>query len=99
MEHTDSFYFTQITEKKLAISFQKFAIFNIYYAFAPRVKLRGCRSLYFFSVCDVRNEVAFLILEHSSLRQGLNEKTNKKKHEILDFKPLLQEINRPIFKL
>ena len=84
--------------KKLAISFQKFAIFNIYHVFAPCVKLCGCRFLYFFSLCDVRNKVVFLVLEHSSLMGeergigGLSKKTRKKKHEILAFKPLLQEI-------
>ena len=44
---------------------------------------------------DVRNKVVFLILEHSSLRMWggeLNKKTHKKKHQILAFKPLLQEI-------
>ena len=54
--------------KKLAIFLQKLAIFNIYHVFAPFSKLRGCRFLYFFSLCDVRNEAVFLILEHSSLR-------------------------------
>ena len=49
------------------------------------MKLRGCRFLYFFSLCE---EIAFvLILEHSSLR-GVKQK----KHEILAFKPLLQKI-------
>ena len=64
------------------------AIFNIYHVFAPFVKLCGCRFLYFFSLCDVRNEVVFLLLEHSSLR-GVKQ---KEKREILAFKPLLQEI-------
>ena len=41
----------------------------------------------FFSLCDVKNQVVFLILEYSSLR-GVKQK----KHEILAFKPLLQEI-------
>ena len=36
------------------------------------------------------NEAIFLILEYSS-RKGVKQK-NKKKHEILAFKPLLQEI-------
>ena len=41
-------------------------------------------------------EDVFLILEHSSLRNGgrggeKKKKTHKKKHEILAFKPLLQE--------
>ena len=54
--------------KKLAIFIQKLAIFNIYHVFTPFSKLRGCRFLYFFSLCDVRNEAVFLILEHSSLR-------------------------------
>ena len=63
------------------------AIFNIYHVFAPFVKLRGCRFLYFFCLCDIRHEVVFLILEHFSSR-GLK----RKKHEILAFKPLLYEI-------
>ena len=62
--------------KKLA-SLQKLAIFNIYHIFAPVLKLSGCRVLYFFSLCDVRNEAVFLILEHSSLR-GLNRKSTRK---------------------
>ena len=36
------------------------------------MKLRECRFLYFFSLCGIRNEVVFLLLEHSSLR-GLNQ--------------------------
>ena len=49
------------------------------------MKLRGCRFLCFFSLCE---EIAFvLILEHSNLR-GVKQK----KHEILAFKPLLQKI-------
>ena len=92
------FSFYSDNRKKFAISFQKFAIFNIYHVFVPCVKLCGCRFLYLFSLCDVRNEVVFLILEHSSLMGeeggmgGLSKKTHKKKHDILAFKPLLQEI-------
>ena len=66
-------------------------IFNIYHIFAPFVKLRGCRFLYFFSLCDVRNEAVFLLLEHSSPR-GVKQKKHVKKREILAFKSLLQEI-------
>ena len=39
-------------------------------AIAP---LRGCRFLYFFSLCDVRNKPVFLLLEHPDPR-GLNRK-------------------------
>ena len=53
---------------------QKLAIFNIYHVFDPFVKLRGCRFMYFLSKCDVRNEVVFLLLEHSSLR-GVKQKS------------------------
>ena len=65
-------------------------IFNIYHVFAPFMKLCGCRFLYFFSLCDIRIEVVFLILEHSSPRE-VKQKKHKKK-QILVFKPLLQEI-------
>ena len=75
---------------KLAIFLQKLAIFNICH-FAPFVKLRGCRFLYFFSLCDVRNEVVLLLLEHSSPRR-VKQKKHVKKREILAFKSLLQEI-------
>ena len=50
------------------------AIFNIYDVFAPFVKLRGCRFLYFFSLCDVRNKAVFLLLEHSSPRRVKQKK-------------------------
>ena len=105
IELTDHFHFTQITEKKkLAISPQKLAIFNIYNVFAPFAKLCGSRFLYYFSLCDVRNEAVFLLLEHSSLRQ-VKQKKHEEKHEILAFKLLLQEIwwknltSRKIFKV
>ena len=62
-------------------------MFNIYHIFAPFLKLCGCRFLYFFSLCDVRNKVVFLIPEHISLR-GVKQK----KQDILAFKPLLKEI-------
>ena len=52
-------------------------IFNIYHVFALFVKLQGCRFLYIFSLCDIRNEAVFLILEHASLR-GLNRKNMRK---------------------
>ena len=55
------------------------------------MKLCGCRFLYFFSLCDVRNEAVFLLLEHSSPR-GVKQEKHVKKREILGFKPLLQEI-------
>ena len=74
----------------LATFLQKLTIFNIYHVFAPFVKLHGCRFLYFFSLCDVRNEAVFLLLEHSSPR-GVKQKKHKKR-EILTFKPLLQEM-------
>ena len=70
--------------QKLAIFLQKIAIFNIYHIFAPFMKHRGCRFFYLFGLCDVRNKVVFLILEHSCF-WGL-------KYKILAFKPLLQEI-------
>ena len=53
------------------------AIFNIYYVFAPFVKLCGSRFLHFFSLCDVRNEAVFLLLELSSLREIKQKKTRK----------------------
>ena len=31
-----------------------------------------CKFVYFFSLCDIRNEVVFLILEHSRLRGKLS---------------------------
>ena len=62
----------------LAIFLQKLMIFNIYQVFAPFVKLDGCRLLYFFSLCDIRNEAVFLLLEHSSLR-GVKQKKHIKK--------------------
>ena len=77
--------------KKLAISLQKLAIFYIYHIFAPFVKLHGSRFLYFFSLCDIKNEAVFLLLEHSSLR-GVKEKKHEKKHGILAFQLLSQEI-------
>ena len=46
-----------------------------------RIK-NGRSNLYFFSLCDIRNEAVFLILEHSILR-GIKQKKNEKKHEIL----------------
>ena len=52
-------------------------IFRIYHIFALFMKLCGCRFLYFCSLCDIRNEVIFLILEHSSLR-WVKQKTNIK---------------------
>ena len=64
---THYFYFTQITNKNSQFSF------TIYHVFTTFVKLCGCRFLYFFSLCDVRNEADFLLLEHSSSR-GLNRK-------------------------
>ena len=42
--------------------------FSKFTVFALLVKLCGCRFLYFFILCDNRNKLAFLILEHSSLR-------------------------------
>ena len=49
-------------------------IFNTYHVFAPFVKRRGCRFLYFFSLCDIRNESVFLLLEHSILREVKQKK-------------------------
>ena len=61
----------------LTIFLQRLAIFNIYNIFTPFVKLCGCRFLYFFSLCDVRNKAVFLLLEHSSLR-GVKQKNHIK---------------------
>ena len=58
---------------------------------APFVKLRGCRLLHFYSLCDVRNKVVFLILENSSLR-WVKQKKHEKKHEILVFKSRFTEM-------
>ena len=66
-------------------------IFNMYHIFVPFIKLYGCRFLYFFGLCEVRNKTVFLILEHSSPR-GVKQKKHKKRHEMLAFKPLLQKI-------
>ena len=60
-------------------------IFNIYHVFAPFVKLR---LFYFFSLYDIREKTLFLILEH----WGAKQKKTQETHEILAFKPLLQEI-------
>ena len=43
------------------------------------MKLHGCRFMYFFSLCDVRNEVVFLILEHSQT-WGVKQKKNMRKN-------------------
>ena len=40
--------------------------------------LLRCRFLYFFSLCDIRNEAVFLLLAHSSLR-GVNRKNMLKR--------------------
>ena len=53
------------------------AIFNIDHIFTPFVDVSGCRFLYFFSLCDVRNEAVFLLLEHSSLREVKQKKQVK----------------------
>ena len=74
------FHFTRITDQNLQFSFKN-------YTFAVFMRLCGCRFLYLFSLCDVRDEVVFLILEHTSLR-GLNRNKNVK----MTFKNLLQEI-------
>ena len=88
MEHTVFIWLRQLLKTSNLPS--KTKIFNIYH-FAPFVKLHGCRFLYFFSLCDVRNKVVFLILEYFSLR-GVKQKKTQEKNEILAFKPLLQEI-------
>ena len=51
--------------------------YNIY-----RTK-NGRSNLYFFSLCDIRNEAVFLILEYSSIRGIKQKKKKEKKHEIL----------------
>ena len=55
-----------------------------------REALCGCRFLYFFSLCNVRNEVVFLLLEHSNSRR-VKQKKHVKKAEILAFKTLLED--------
>ena len=45
----------------------------------------------FFGLYDVRKEAILLILENSSPR-AVKQKKHKKKHEILAFQPLLQDI-------
>ena len=92
IEHIDCFYFTQITDKKLAISLQKLAIFNIYHTFTSFVKLHGCRFLYFFGLSDVRNEAVFLILEHSS-PGGLNRKNTRKNMRFWSLNPHYKRSN------
>ena len=67
-------------------------IFDIYHISAPFVKLCGCRFLYFFSLCAVKNEAVFLLLEHSSLR-GVKLKKHVKKHEILALNPYYKRSN------
>ena len=63
------------------------------------MKLRGYTFLYFFfGLCDIRNEAVFQILEYSSPR-GIKQKKRKEKHEILAFKPLLQEIRLEILTI
>ena len=52
------------------------AIFNIYHVFTPFLRPLGCRFLYFFSLCHIRNEAAFLTLEHSTFKG-----VKRKKHE------------------
>ena len=47
--------------------------YNIY-----RTK-NGRSNLYFFSLCDIRNEAVFLILEYSSIR-GIKQKKKKRKN-------------------
>ena len=46
--------------------------------FAPFMKLRESRFLYFFSLCDIRNEAVFLILEHFSLTVVKQKKQKNK---------------------
>ena len=79
----------------MQFSLQKLVIFNIYHVFALFLKLRGCRFLFFFSLCDVRNEVVFMILEHSSLR-GVKEEKNVKN---MTFWPLNSYYKRSSWKI
>ena len=72
LEHIYYFHFTQTTDKNSQFS-SKFSNFN--HVLVRFVKLYRCRFLYFFSLCDVRNEGIFLILEHSSLGE-VKQKTN-----------------------
>ena len=69
IEHNDYFHFTQITDKNLQFSFKNWQ-FSMFTAF---MKLRGFRFLYFFSLCDIRNEAVFLLLKHSCLK-GVKQK-------------------------
>ena len=67
-------------------------IFNIYHIFTPFVKLRRCRFLYFFSLCDVRNEAVFLLLEHSSPR-GVKQKKHVKNVKFWPLNPYYKRSN------
>ena len=63
------------------------------FSFGPFVKLHGCRFLYFFRLCDVKEVVVFLIPEQYSLRGYIiNAEKNVKKREILAFKLLLIQL-------
>ena len=82
------FSFRSDNWQKLAISFQKLVIFNIYIpCFCSIHEALDADFCICFGLCDCRNEAPFLILENIPAPGGLN-----KKHEILVFKPLLQEI-------
>ena len=58
------FHFTQITDKNLHFPSKIGDFQNLPHFRSIGDKLRGCRFLYFFSLCDVRNEVVFLLVEH-----------------------------------
>ena len=81
--------------KKLKISLQKLATFNIYHILTPLMKLCRSRFLFIFSLCDVKNEVVFLILEYCSLR-GVKQKNTRKN---MKFWPLNSYYKRSDWKL
>ena len=73
------------------------AVFNIYHVFAPFVKLHGGRFLHFFSIiwCQERSGLSDYRTFQPRGGGGRGwggQKKHKKKHDILAFKPLLQEI-------
>ena len=55
-----------------------------------------CRFLYFFSLCDIRNEVVFLLLEHSSSR-GVKLKKHVKNVTFWHLNPYYKRPENSIF--
>ena len=72
-------------------------VFEIFFFFCnvSFQNLKLSQSIHFLKIWNetvvVKNEVVFLELEFSSPR-GVKQKKYEKKHEILAFKPLLQEM-------